>query len=359
MKKILKTALMSIGIFMLFIIAALLYLSPQKTAPFTDENGKVLPKSIAEIKTVPINGYPQRLLIRGKDKNNPLLLHVHGGPGAPDQPFFGDKNLEDIFTVCYWEQKGAGASFSENIPVASMKLHHIVEEGLSVAKFLKDHFGKEKIYLQGHSWGTNVGINMAQRRPDLFHAYIGIGQMANSKRSEQLSYDFALLEAEKAGDVEGMEILQKIGRPPYQTDADWLKKVMPERSVVRKYESANIPNHQPKSIIDIYLTFIKYPEYSIKDKLNTLKGDAFSMQHLWKEVIKVNLFEQVPSLDLPVYIIQGKYDKHTVTEVAKYYFDILKAPTKQYFELENSAHNPHLEAFEAYRNIMKTIVLKN
>jgi len=355
MKKVLKSALIGIGIFMLFIIAFLLYLSPQKTPPFVDKAGEIIPNSIAEIKMVPINGYPQRLLIRGKDKDNPILLHVHGGPGSPDYPFFGDANVEDIFTVCYWEQRGAGASYSANIDANSMNLDNIVADGIAVTKFLKDHLKKEKIYLQGHSWGTNVGINMAHRHPDLYHAYIGIGQMANSQLSEQKSYDFTLAAAKKANDKEGVALLQKIGRPPYKTDAEWLKNVMPERGVMRKYEGPK--GRVNKSIVEIYWTFITYRGYSIQDKLNLLNGDAFSMQNLWKVAIQTNLFEQVPAMEIPVYIIQGKYDMHTVTEGAKSYFEVLKAPTKQYFEFENSAHNPHLTEFNPYKNIMLTKVL--
>ncbi len=358
MKKVFKTALLGMGVSMLFMIAYLVYLSPQKTPPFLDEKGKVIANSIAEIKTISVNGYQQRLLIRGKDKNNPILLHVHGGPGGPDYPFLEDSNVEDIFTVCYWEQRGAGASFSDNIPAKSMNLHHIVEDGITVTRFLLEHFGKEKIYLQGHSWGTAVGTNMAQRQPDLYHAYIGIGQMANSQLSEIESYDFALSSAEKIGDKEGIMQLEQIGRPPYQSDAQWLKSVMPERMVMRKYETQALKNKKQKSIVDIYWAYISYKGYSIKDKLNMLKGDAFSMQNLWKVAIKVNLFKQVPVLEIPVYMIQGKYDKHTVTSVAKTYFDSLKAPTKQYFEFENSAHDPHIDEFDRYKIIMQSKVLK-
>ena len=168
MKKILKTALMGTGIFMLFTLGFLLYLSPQKTPPFLDGAGKVIPNSIVEIKTIPINGQPQRLLIRGKNKNNPILLHIHGGPGSPDYPFFGDSNVEDIFTVCYWEQRGAAASFSESIPKETMSLAQIVKDGETLTQYLMKRFKKDKIYLQGHSWGTAVGAFLAQQSPQLF-----------------------------------------------------------------------------------------------------------------------------------------------------------------------------------------------
>jgi len=236
-----------------------------------------------------------------------------------------------------------------------MNLDNIVADGIMVTKFLKDYLKKEKVYLQGHSWGTAVGINMAHRHPDLFHAYIGIGQMANSHLSEQKSYDFALAAALKAKDKKGVTLLQQIGRPPYKTDAEWLKNVMPERGILRKYEG---PIGKPqKSIVDIYWTYIAYRGYSIKDKLNLLNGDAFSMQNMWKAAIKVNLFEQVPAIEIPVYIVQGKYDMHTVTEVANAYYEVLEAPRKKYFEFENSAHEPHFTEFDKYKSILLNEVL--
>lgn len=358
MKNSIRKIFISLGVVVLLVLAFIVYLSPQETAPFRDENGVILPNSIAEVTNITLNGVSQRLVVRGKDQSNPVLLHIHGGPGFPNHPFIqeGDADLEDIFTVCYWEQRGAGASFSEEIPASTMTLAQIAKDGVQLSQYLIKRFKKEKIYLQGHSWGTMVGATLASDAPELYHAYIGIGQMANSQLSEQISYDYALSEAKKAGDQEGITILDKMGRPPYATDKEWLGNVMPERTIMRKYE--NPKGKPPKSLLDFYKLFISYKEYSISDKLKIAKGEYFSMQTLWMENINSNLFESIPAYNIPVYIIQGKYDKHTVTEVARSYFDSLKAPIKQYFELENSGHDPHVEEFEKYRKIMIEEVLK-
>ena len=68
---------------------------------------------------------------------------------------------------------------------------------------------------------------------------------------------------------------------------------------------------------------------------------------------------QFPDWDLPVYMIQGKYDQHTVTSVARTYFDHLTAPTKEFFEFSKSAHNPHFDEQEKYRDVLNTIVQVN
>jgi pimeloyl-ACP methyl ester carboxylesterase len=98
--------LLSIGI-------SLFLSSPGKTPLFLDSDGNLIEDSVAEVRDIEINGVKQRVLIRGVNKRNPLLLHLHGGPGGPDQTILQShgKTLEDFFTVVYWDQRGSGASY--------------------------------------------------------------------------------------------------------------------------------------------------------------------------------------------------------------------------------------------------------
>ncbi len=356
MLKIVTRLLQLIFVVAIATIVVLLLFSPQKTTPFLDANNKLLPQSIAEIRTVNLNGVEQRLLIRGEDVRNPLLLHVHGGPGGADQATIrsSGKTIEDIFTVVYWDQRGAGASYNSSTNPDSLSLKKIVEDGVVLSELLSKEFDKEKIYLQGHSWGTLVSIHMISIAPDLFRAYFAIGQIANSKQAELLSYNHTLDAAQKAGDNKTLKALKKIGKPPYKEDQYWIDVVLVERGLMKPYE---IPGEEQLfSLADIYKGFIFYPEYSIKDKWNALQGSKVSMQELWLEAINANLFKSHPNLSVPVYVFQGKHDKHTVTEVAKDYYQTVDAPHKEYFSFDNSAHWPHLREYEKYRSILKRIL---
>ena len=356
MKQKLYRFLLLLGFFILILFISLFYFSPQRTPQFLDEDGAVLENSIAQITDIEINGVKQRILIRGKDLSNPVLLHLHGGPGGPDRPLMNkDNNLEDFFTVCYWDQRGAGASYSKTIPIETMTQDQIIKDGIEVSKYLLHHFKKEKLYLEAHSWGTLFGIQMVFREPDLFYAYFGIGQGANSLKSEQLSYDFVYKSAKEANDNKTINELKKIGRPPYSTDSEWIKNILTERKVLKKYEGPD--SKKKRSMFSIYKDFIFYPEYSVSDKLKALKGSPFSQKHLWPEAKRTNLFENTTKFKIPIYIFQGKYDLSTVTSVSKEYFDTIEAPQKQYYCFDRSAHWPHINEFEKYKSIIKTIVI--
>lgn len=343
----------------LILFLGLLFVSPQKTSSFIDDEGNLIENSIAEINTIMLNGVEQRILIRGKDLSNPILLHLHGGPGSPDHPLIkrDNRNLEDIFTVCYWDQRGAGASYSNDIPVNTMSLEQIVQDGEGLTKYLLETYHKKKIYLEAHSWGTAVGTSMVIRNPELYHAYFGIGQMVNSRLAEQKGYDFTFKGAKKAKDKETLKKLAEIGRPPYESTSEWLKNCMIERKLMKNY----LPqNHQDYvSMFNLYKDFIFYREYSIEDKLNALRGDSFSMQNLWQEAIEVNLFESNTEFKIPMYFFQGEHDQITVSSLVKEYYKEVKAPRKEYYSFENATHYPQIEEFEKYKSIIKTILLEN
>ena len=105
---------------------------------------------------------------------------VHGGPGMPDH-FLTKRyptGLEDLFTVVWWEQRVTGLSYHRDIPAKTMTVDQFVCDISALANYLRSRFGKEKIYLMGHSWGSFIGIQPAARALELFCAYIGMARMS-------------------------------------------------------------------------------------------------------------------------------------------------------------------------------------
>ena len=172
----------------------LLRWSPGKPRPFLDDRGRTVPHSISEKLRIDINGVKQGMFIKGKDARNPVLLFLHGGPGMPE--YFLDRTypagLYDDFTVCWWEQRGAGLSFGAGILPESLTVDQLIADAIAVADYLRERFGQDKVYLLGHSWGSFLGIQVAARAPERFHAYIGMGQVAYQLESERLAYEYEL-----------------------------------------------------------------------------------------------------------------------------------------------------------------------
>jgi pimeloyl-ACP methyl ester carboxylesterase len=178
------------------------------------------PNGIEEAAYVRIGGIDQWIQIRGQDRNNPVLLCVHGSPGGTWLPLTAlFVPWEKEFTVVQWDQRGAGKTLeSTGASVAdTMSVDRMTQDGIEVAEFLRAHLHKDKIVLLGHSWGSLLGVHMARRRPDLFHAYVGTGQVSSMPRSLQISYAQLLERARKADDSRAVMQLEKSGAPPFDT----------------------------------------------------------------------------------------------------------------------------------------------
>jgi len=339
----------------LVLLIMVLINSPGIPRPFLNNDGKKVPGSIAIIETVNINGMDQRMIIRGRDTTKPVLLYLHGGPGTPEFPFVRQFNsgIEDLFVVCYWDQRGSGLSYTKNIPVATMTLQQFVEDAARVSEYLMNRFNRKKIYLLGHSWGTMLGSYTVKKYPEYFHAFISVGQVADQIRSEIISYNFVLEKARESKDRSAIRELERIGTPPYIDESEAIEKMIIERKYVTKYGGAvKRGNLYPQAIKSMFYC----REYSLRDKINFLKGMRFTLDYLWEFIQKSNLFEDIPSLKIPVYIIHGTSDYQTTYIVAKEYFDSLQAPLKRFYSFENSAHSPIFEEPEKFEMILREIL---
>ena len=89
---------------------------------------------------------------------------------------------------------------------------------------LRDRFGEQKIYLLGESWGTTLGVLAAQARPDLFHAYIGSGQMVSQRETDRIIWRDLLAYADRTGNGAMYDQVLSLGEPPYR-DLPWANSV--------------------------------------------------------------------------------------------------------------------------------------
>lgn len=332
-----------IGFFLLVIILFFSWMkmnSPAKTASIKDPKGEIVKGSIAEIQHLNLNGIDQFVLIRGKSLDNPVLLMVHGGPGSPQVHMNCkyNKELEDRYIVVNWDQRGAGASYYDSISPENMSIDIMIEDTRQLSEYLIKRFNKEKIFILGHSWGSYLGIRTVSKYPNLYYAYIGIGQVTDQRKSEQISYNFVMEQAKKENNTKAIQQLEQIGFPENGMYRDSEKGMMIERNWVMNYGGAAWKRNKADFYKLFILPLFKFKEYSVEDKFNYVRGMAKTQRVLWDPLMNQQISDLVKSVEVPVYILQGKHDYQTSFEMAKIYFDSLQAPRKEFIEFSNSAH---------------------
>jgi pimeloyl-ACP methyl ester carboxylesterase len=146
------------------------------------------PNGIQEGMYVKVGGIDQWIQIRGEDRDNPVILFVHGGPGASTIPISSAwQPWEKHFTVVQWDQRGAGRTFratGESV-APTMTLEQMTRDGVELAEYLRAHLHQDRIVLIGHSWGSFLGIHIVKQRPDLFYAFVGTGQVVGRQTFEK------------------------------------------------------------------------------------------------------------------------------------------------------------------------------
>jgi pimeloyl-ACP methyl ester carboxylesterase len=333
----------------------LLWSYPGKPKPFLDKDGKSLPGSLSEKLYVNINGVEQGMFIKSKDITKPVLLYLHGG--MPDY-FLTQRyptGLVDYFTMIWWEQRGAGMSYRADIPPETVTVEQLISDTLEVTNYARHRFGKEKIYLMGHSGGTFIGIQAAARAPQLYYAYIGVAQMSNQLKSEKLAYDYMLQQFKQNGNTKMIRRLEVAPVTMKEGTPDAYRAVRDEAM-----HSLGVgTTHDMRSVLSgIVLASWQSPEYTIGEKLNMWRAKASSgVSIVWDTVLTTDLAKQVPELDVPVYFFHGIYDYTVSYTEAKAYFEKLKAPVKGFYTFEQSAHSPIFEEPGKVQKILQQDVL--
>lgn len=334
-------------------------LLPASTPPIIDAAGAPVSGSIAELTTIAIGGHEQTLMIRGHSVTKPVLLYLSGGPGQSDLPFprvlFAD--LTRDFVVVGWDQRGTGKSYGGLHPATTLTLDQAVEDTIAVTNYLRERFDQPKIYLLGESWGSTLGVLAAQRRPDLYYAVIGSGQMVSQRETDRRLYADMLALAERNGDRALAEQMKSFGEPPY-ADIPYAYGV-----VMTHYEELYAPYTPPQSYIErgaaanVGMWGIMGSEYSLIDRVNVLRGllDMFTV--LYPQLQQIDFRRDVPRLETPIYILDGAAELRARRDLMLEWYEMLDAPIKRRFTFENAGHAVAFEQYEAFHTIMNEVIV--
>lgn len=297
--------------------------------------------SIDTTVTTNIGGIQQVLKLKGKDITKPILLYLHGAGGNNYSLITNaDKltsKLQEHFIVALWDQRDYGKTFEINKSAKPLTVKLIVNDTKEVIDYLLKKFDRKKLYLAGHSMGSVEGIYIADKYPEILYAVIEMSPAVNGIESQKI----------------GLSMLQK-----------HFKKINNQRAV-KELATIKLPARDFESL---FIKYIWQTEYDGEHVTDTVREQIKPMMKQWmessaaslsNEVFEMNFFKQFPALKCPVYFFVGRKDFTTNASLSEKYYKKLKAPKKELFWFEKSAHGiPDTEP-ELMQNIIIDKILTN
>ncbi|OFA05162.1 alpha/beta fold hydrolase [Duganella sp. HH101] len=311
----------------------------QARAVVRDLQRIVAPGGVDESYTTTIGGIKQWLNVRGQDKSNPVILFLHGGPAAPLTPSTWEfqRPIEEYFTVVNWDQRGAGKTYLEAKPEEisdSIHIDRYVKDAIEVAEFVRQRYGKSKVILMAHSWGTVIGMKAALERPDLFYAYVGMGQVINTPDNERLSFQYGLDQARAHNNAEAIAELNSIAPYPGNTP------ITRERIIIaRKWPQfyGGLSAYRDGGAKYYFDAPLLSPEYDCKAARAVDQGSLFTLDRILPEFLLVD-YKQVRKFPIPVVMFMGRHDYTTPSAPSAAWLEQVDAPYKKGIWFERSAH---------------------
>ncbi|MHB8527289.1 MAG: alpha/beta fold hydrolase [Candidatus Acidiferrales bacterium] len=272
---------------------------------------------------VRIGGIDQWISVTGADRSNPVILVVHGGPGEAQWPQAAHyKPWEKEFTVAQWDQRGAGRTYGRyKTQTPNVNLKQIVSDGIEVTEYLCRNYGKKKIIVLGHSWGSIVAVNMVEQRPDLFAAYVGTGQVASWAASVQLQFNLLLARARADNDTNSLKMLEAIGKPDPKNAQQYFRLSKNLFAVMAPSDQVWLKHLRTATPASLGI--------SQQDYRNLADGMDFSSEHLLADQMAADLPKTARDIKTAFFVIQGRDDVITPTLAAVDYFKQVKAPIKE------------------------------
>ncbi|GAB3769432.1 alpha/beta fold hydrolase [Microlunatus parietis] len=299
------------------------------------------PYAIEETRIVELGDSPQVVSLRGRDRRNPVLIMVHGGPGTSlsATSWMWQRPLEESLTIIQYDQRGAGRSFRHDDPDRlrdALSLDHCAWDTIELAELITAEFGIEQVLLAGHSWGTAVATRAALLRPDLFAAYLGVCQIASTAAGEAESWRWARAEADRRGDRAAAAELDAIAPYPESFSRETL---IIERRWVSRFGGMAAGRADSLYFDDGESVA---PDWSAADQESARAGREFLAQHLLPRFIEID-FTMITEFPIPIMVFLGRHDYVTPTAPALAWLDRLAAPAKIIEWFDDSAHLPMYE----------------
>ena len=298
-----------------------------------------------------IAGIEHYLLHYRSKPEDPVLLFIHGGPGQSESFFaFAVEEYEERdYNIVYYDQRGAGKTWLRN-KKSKPDTEILKRDLLEIVLYLKKQYGKEKIGILGHSWGSVLGSMFALEHPEHTLCYIGCGQVIEIMKNERIGYAILKAAVEKGGNKKDRKKLEKIGEYPIP-HFDWntYRKMGQIRSLQGKY---GLAQDFGRAVIDLCR---RSPIMGMRDLVPFMTGMFVNMQ-LMRELMSFDLRKRGNVYQIPVYYVLGEKDCQTPIEISMKYFEEMQAPEKKLYLIPDAGHAPMIDNVEAYRKALREII---
>lgn len=320
---------------------------PASTTPIGTPNG------VAELIRVDIGGHDLAMMIRGTNTDNPILLYLAGGPGGSELGAMRKHlpGLENDFVVVTWDQRGTGKSYTELEPTATLTFDNAVADTIEVTNYLRDRFGKDKIYLLGQSYGTILGVRAVQQHPELYAAFIGTGQMVSARTTDQIFYADTLAWARSTSNPAVVDTLTRLGPPPYTALLD-LEATLANEQEVYPYDHSRNSEGAGGFSENFFV-----PEYTLAEQIHLLGGFLDTFNFIYPQLQDIDFRVDAIRLEVPAFFVEGAHEARGRAEPFAEWYSKLTAPTKDLVVFDTSGHRPLFEQPDEFVNYMRGTVL--
>ena len=321
-------------------------------------------RSLSERTRVETDDRALEIMLLSEDTENPVLLVCGGGPGIPQYLLESSypSALPEEFTVCYWDYRGTGASYSAATVPGEMTTERYMQDALLVTGYLRERFCCDRIFIMGHSFGTYLALKTVQAHPEKYLCYIAMSQIVDQRESEYIAFDWMKSQYEQNGNAKMAKRFEQYDIRGSAKDYDdyffsgLRDEAMHDLGVGTARDMHSV-------ISGIFFPSLRCRAYTQAERIRIWRGKAASRAFpVTQDAIVFNAMKDVPSVEIPVFFLVGEYDYTCCASLQKEYYSFLEAPEKKMYVFENAAHSPIYEEYDRGKQILieiKQEVLKS